>query len=464
MTWSGRKVTVMGLGTRGGGSGMARYLAEHGASVTVTDLRSEVDLRGQVRELDNLGIRFVLGRHEAEDFAGADVVVRNPGVRRDNQYLQLARECGAIIEMEMSIFLRRCPAPVIGITGTKGKTSTSALCGEMLRSFRPNTVVAGNMGVSAVGQLGQIGVETPVVLEVSSWQLEGMDERGLGPAIAVITNIAEDHLDTYPDFTAYADTKRTIGKHLGSGGALVLNADDPEGARAVETSTARIFWFGTGTLPGPGGWLEGHELISSVPGREGRIELPASDHYRGEHQRLNAAAAATAALLRGASIENVREGLERFRGVPNRMELVTTINGVEFINDTAATAPAAAIASLRSLKDRRVHLIAGGADKRLPLDGLATEISERATSVVLLSGTATSRLAELIDAAGRLTVGEIATDMESAVHRAYSGAERGDIVLLSPGCASFGLFQDEFDRGDRFRRATLSLAEAGVRA
>lgn len=457
MVWAGRRVTVMGLGTRGGGSGVARYLVEQGAQVTVTDLRVENDLSEQIRELDGLDITFALGGHAPDDFANADVVVRNPGVRRDNHFLQVARAAGATIEMEMSIFLRACPAPVIGITGTKGKTSTSALCGEMLRAYRPDTVVAGNMGVSAVGQLAMIESDTPVVLELSSWQLEGMAERGIGPAIAVITNISEDHLDTYANFAEYADTKRSISNHLSKCDAIVLNEDDPETAAAATTTDAAVYWFGAGPLSGPGVRIEATCLESSIASREGRIDLPQTDHYRGRHQQLNAAAAAAAALLRGATIDHVRAGLERFQGVSNRMESVATIDGVEFINDTAATAPAAAIASLRSLDGRRVHLIAGGADKRLPLDELAREISERALSVVLLDGTATPHLQELIELGGRLAVGEVATDMSRAVRRATDCAVTGDVVLLSPGCASFGLFRDEFDRGDQFRRAVQSL-------
>lgn len=464
MDWTGRRVTVMGLGTRGGGAGVARYLAEQGARVTVSDLRAADDLREQVRELEGLGIRFALGGHRDEDFATADVVVRNPGVRRDNPFLRIAREAGAIVEMEMSIFLRACPAPVIGITGTKGKTSTSAICGEMLRAYRPDTVVAGNMGVSAVGQLDRISHDTPVVLEISSWQLEGMDERAISPAIAVITNISEDHLDTYVSFAAYAETKRSIGRHLVPSNALVLNAEDAEAARAAERSCASVYWFGSSALPGQGVRADGEWLRSSVPCREGRIALPPSEHFRGHHHRLNAAAAATAALLRGASPDHILNGLRQFGGIPNRMETVATIDGVEFINDTAATAPAAALASLSALEGRRVHLIAGGADKRLPLEGLARRISERVTSVVLLDGTATPHLQELIEAEGRLVVGGIATDMTSAVHRAAERATEGDVVLLSPGCASFGLFRDEFDRGDQFREVVGRLTKSGARA
>jgi len=460
--WAGKRVTVMGLGTRGGGSGVARYLAEQGASVTVTDLRSLEKLRAQVRELDALGLRFVLGRHEPDDFTSADVVVRNPGVRRDNRFLEIAREAGAIIEMEMSIFLHACSAPVIGVTGTKGKTSTSFLCVEMLRAMRPDAVIAGNMGVSAVAQLEGIGPDTPVVLELSSWQLEAMDERAIGPGIAVITNISEDHLDTYGGFDDYANVKRSIGRHLSQDDSLVLNAGDPEVAQSAMSTGATVYWFGVGALPGPGVRVEGRSLISTIPAHEGTMDLPVTDQYRGQHQQLNAAAAVAAALLAGASIEHAGEGLRRFGGVPNRLELVAIVDGVEFVNDTAATAPAAAIAALRTLAGRRLHLISGGADKRLSLNQLGVEISALAESVVLLEGSATPLLRELIEAQGQLKVGEIATSMESAVRRAASHARNGDVVLLSPGCASFGLFRDEFDRGDQFCCSVLRRSRAGA--
>jgi UDP-N-acetylmuramoylalanine--D-glutamate ligase len=210
--WQGVRATVMGLGTRAGGVGVARYLAERGAAVTVTDLRPAGELAGSLSQLDGLGVRPVLGRHDEADFTfpGAEVVIRNPGVRRDNPLLELARRSGARVEMEMTLFLAACPARVLGITGTKGKTSTTALLGEMLRAWRPDAVVAGNMGVSALGQLDRIEVDTPVALELSSWQLEAMDERRLAPHVAVLTNIYPDHLDTYRDFDDYAETKRSI--------------------------------------------------------------------------------------------------------------------------------------------------------------------------------------------------------------------------------------------------------------
>jgi UDP-N-acetylmuramoylalanine--D-glutamate ligase len=451
----------MGLGTRAGGAGVARYLAVSGAIVTVTDLRDESALAQPMAELDGLGIRFVLGHHEPADFTDTDVVVRNPGVRRTNQYLAMAREAGVEIDMEMAIFLRASPAPVIGITGTKGKTTTSALCGEMLRHWRPETIVAGNMGVSAVSALPEITPETPVVLELSSWQLEGMDERQIGPHIAVITNISEDHLDTYRDFDDYADTKRSLGRHLAANDYLVLNAADPEVARAAEHTAARVMWFGAGELPGVGVRAHANALISTIPGREGRIAMPDNPALRGEHQRVNAAAAACAALLRGVSIAGVAAGLASFTGVANRMEIVAEVDSVLFVNDTAATAPAAAIASLRAFSDRPIHLICGGADKRLDFRPLAQEIVACVSSVTLLDGTATATLRSLIEAAG-VEVGAPVQTMREAVEQSIRHARAGDVVLLSPGCASFGLFRDEFDRGSQFQHAVLARAAVGA--
>jgi UDP-N-acetylmuramoylalanine--D-glutamate ligase len=460
--WTGKRVTVMGLGTRAGGVGVARYLAESGAIVTVTDLRTEIDLADPIAALDGLDIRFVLGRHDPADFSDTDVVVRNPGVRRTNQYLAMAREAGVTIEMEMSIFLRACPAPVIGITGTKGKTTTSALSGEMLRHWRPETIVAGNMGVSAVSALSSITPETPVVLELSSWQLEGLDERQIGPRIAVITNISEDHLDTYRDFDEYAETKRSLGRHLSDDANLVLNAEDREVARAAGLLPVHVIWFGAGTLPGPGVNVEGDALLSTIPGREGTIRIPENPALRGAHQHLNAAAATAAALLRGAPFDQVAAGLASFGGVANRMEIVAEIDGVLYVNDTAATAPAAAIAGLRAYADRPIHIIAGGADKRLDLGPLAVEIADRAASITLLDGTATPALHSLIKAAGRNDVGESVQSMAAAIESARRRAVPGDVVLLSPGCASFGLFRDEFDRGAQFRDAVLVRAIVGA--
>jgi UDP-N-acetylmuramoylalanine--D-glutamate ligase len=459
----GKRVTVMGLGTRGGGLGVARYLAEAGAVVTVTDMRSEADLVEPIMELAGLPIRFALGGHNEREFTleGADIVVRNPGVRRNSPYLKLARASGVGIEMEMSIFLRACPAPVIGLTGTKGKTTTATLCAEMLRHWDPRTVLAGNMGVSAVAELSRITSDTPVVVELSSWQLEALEEHRLSPAVAVLTNISEDHLDAYDGFSDYAETKRSIARHQRPGDAFVVNADDLEATQDLHSLNGRVIPFGLGDRAEPGMWVEGTSLIWRL--EDNLIELPIPERlpFLGIHQRMNAAAASAAALVRGAPWEAVVAGLASFGGVRNRMEVIAEVDGVTFINDSAATAPVAAIANLKGLDGRRVHLIAGGHDKQADLVELAGTIAERAQSIHLLEGTATHGLRALIQAHGRDGI-EIYRSMADAVRAAADSAAAGEIVLLSPGCASFGLFRDEFDRGDQFRAAVAALHAARV--
>jgi len=457
----GKRATVMGLGTRGGGVGVARFLAETGAHVTVTDAKPAAALAEPLAALAGLPIRLVLGGHEEDLFtpAGADFVVRNPGVPRRAPMLELARRRGLPIEMEMSLFFRACPAPIVGVTGTKGKTTVSTLCAEMLRAWDPRTVLAGNMGVSALAQLPRIGPETPVVIELSSWQLEGLQEHGLAPRVAVLTLVAEDHLDAYDGFADYAATKRSIAAHQGAEDVLVVNADDPEAWRAAAETRARVVPFGLTDRGGDGAWASGERLRWRFGGAEAIFDPPATLAY-GPHATANALAALAAAALRGAAPDAVQAGLRGFAGVRDRMERVAEVGGVLYVNDTSATAPVAAVAALRGFAGRRVHLLAGGADKKLDLAPLAVAAAELAHAVYLLEGTATPALAALLRENG---VEPVATfgGMAAAVAAAAGRARAGDVVLLSPGTASFGLFRDEFDRGERFRRAVRALAEGG---
>ncbi|MDQ3167508.1 MAG: UDP-N-acetylmuramoyl-L-alanine--D-glutamate ligase, partial [Chloroflexota bacterium] len=446
MDLDGKRVTVMGLGTRGGGVGVSRWLAGQGALVTVTDGQPAGVLAESIAALDGLPIRYVLGGHRDEDFrpGGADLVVRNPGVPRRAPMLETARASGVPIEMEMSLFLRHCPAPVIGITGTKGKTTTASLCAVMLGEWEPTTVLAGNMGVSALGQLGRIGPETPVVLELSSWQVEGLIEHGISPAIAVITNIHEDHLDHYDDFADYAGVKRGLVAHQGREDTAVLNAADPEVWAVANESPARVVPFATADRGGPGAWGEGDRLVWRTGSGEVVFDRPAGLALAGTHGLANALAAMAAAMSRGATPEAVATGLRGFGGVRDRLEIVGEVGGVTYINDTAATAPAATAAAMDALAGRRIHLIAGGADKRLDLAPLIAATG-RAASVILLAGTATERLLPLLAAGPGEPPPSPLREMGEAVRAAARNAATGDVVLLSPGCASFGLFRDEFD-------------------
>jgi UDP-N-acetylmuramoylalanine--D-glutamate ligase len=456
----GKRVTVMGLGALGGGVGVARYLAEQGAQVTVTDGKDETGLADSVAALAGLPITFHLGGHDERDFTDTDMVVRNPGVPRTSPYLRAAREAGVPIEMEMSLFFRACPAPILGITGTKGKTTVSTLCAAMLRAWRPDTVLAGNMGVSALAALPSITPTTPVVIELSSWQLEALDEHSLGPHVAVLTNISEDHLDQYDGFADYAQTKRTIGHHLGTADAIVFNHDHAETRRIATETVARQVPFGLTDTGDDGAWLGGDRLIWRWHEDEHTWPRPDQLALAGDHGAANALAAVAAASIYGADEDAIDAGLTTFAGVANRIETVATVDGVTYINDTSATAPAATVANVAVLAERfaHVHIIAGGSDKQTDLGPLATAFAQHRARVTLLDGTATVRLRQLLDAADVAYNGPLRR-MEEAVQIASAAAKPGDVVVLSPGCASFGLFRNEFDRGEQFRAAVQALAE-----
>jgi UDP-N-acetylmuramoylalanine--D-glutamate ligase len=450
----------MGLGVLGGGVGVARYLAGHGAQVTVTDMRDADSLESSIRQLDGLDIIYHLGAHDLRDFtaAGADIVVRNPGVRPDSPYLIAARADSVRVEMEMTLFFRGCPAPILGVTGTKGKTSVSTLCGEILGHWRPDTLLAGNMGVSALAEVGSVRPETPVVIELSSFQLEALDENRLGPHIAVITNISEDHLDRYDDFDHYLRTKLTIGHHLEATSFMVYNRDDVHASRIAGETSAMLVPFGLEDRSGDGAWLDRDELVWRFRGDERRWLRPRQLSLSGNHGALNVLAAIAATSAYGAPPDAVALGLESFGGVANRLEEVASINGVLFVNDTSATAPAATIAALNVLvpRARRLHLIAGGSDKRSDLEDLGMAIAASQARVLVLEGSATPMLVRHIEQAGGSVEGPYAS-MDEAVRAAVADAGDGDIVVLSPGCASFGMFRNEFDRGEQFKQAVARI-------
>lgn len=474
MDLKGKKVLVMGLGLHGGGVGVVRFLLRQGAHVTVTDLRPAGELVPALRELAGEPVEYILGEHRREDFARADLVVRNPAVPRESPYLEEARRHGVPVEMEMTLFFARCPGPILGVTGTKGKSTTTALLGEMLRRRFPQTVVAGNIRVSALEALPQIGPETPVVLELSSWQLEGLGEKGMSPRVAVVTNLYPDHMNRYRSWEDYVEAKRAIYRFQCPDDLLILNANDPTVRDFARDAPSRVVWFGVGLrrrgrvlltrdgklLPfGAGAAMILHRKVCWVrpSGQVWRIFPLASIRLAGRHNWENVLAATAAACAYGLSPQEIAEALAAFSGLPDRLEVVRILDGVTYINDTTSTAPASTIAALEALEGPIV-LIAGGADKGLDYTEMAAAVAARARAVLLLEGSATDKLEAALRQAGAgpLLAGRF-DDLKAAVRRAQELARPGDRVLLSPGCASFGLFRHEFERGERFREAVWEL-------
>ena len=434
MDYQDKHVLVMGLGVHGGGAGVARFLAERGARVTVTDAQPAERLAGSIESLRGCDVEYVLGGHREEDFAGADFVLRNPAVPRSHPCLRVADENGVPVYMEMTLFFLECPSErIVGITGTKGKTTTTTLVGEMLKADGRDVVVAGNLRVSALLQLSHIQPTTDVVLELSSFQLEGLEVIRRSPRIAGLTNLMEDHLNRYGSMAEYLDAKKHIFRYQGSDGVVALTRDDTSLRELAAEAPGRVVWFGRDDV---------------VPGA-------ARSRLRGEHNRMNVAAAAAVAWAAGAGEDAVERAIAGFAGVPYRQELIREVGGVQYVNDTTATTPDAALAALQVM-DRPVVLIAGGSDKGMDFAALGRAVrapESRVKATVLLEGNATPKIVEAFgDKAGPWF-----GDLRAAVEQAASLASPGDVVLLSPGCASFGMFANEFDRGDQFNGIVRSL-------
>ncbi|MEK9152762.1 MAG: UDP-N-acetylmuramoyl-L-alanine--D-glutamate ligase [Patescibacteria group bacterium] len=475
----------MGLGLHGGGLGVARWLRRRGAILTVTDLRDRFVLAPSVKELERgffrdreaLGkgnahrVRYVLGRHDPADFAAADLIIQNPGVPREHPYLSLAAAHGVPVDTDIGMFFKLCQAPIVAVTGTKGKTTTTSLLAEMCRVRDPRTVVAGNIRVSALDaleRLAKLGSRTPpVVLELSSWQLEGLERHRMSPRLAVVTNIMEDHLNRYRGMEDYARAKELIVAFQGSDDVAVLNADDPRIRAIGGRAKSRLVWFSRQAFgDGDACFLRGKKIVMRQEGAERVIAGIEDIRIPGEHNVMNVLAAAAAAAVMGIPDAAISRVIRAFKGVPGRIETVAVKSGVTYVNDTTATAPDASIAAMKALAGRgkKIVLIAGGNDKDLHFDAWAATVKKSVKQVVMFEGTATPKMLAAFEAAG-VRAGMIKTNsMIDAVRSAAKAAKRGDTVLLSPGCTSFGLFVNEFDRGDQFTAEVRSLAKKRKRA
>ncbi|HET9918938.1 MAG TPA: UDP-N-acetylmuramoyl-L-alanine--D-glutamate ligase [Ktedonobacteraceae bacterium] len=444
MDLRGKRVLVMGLGLQGSGMAVARYAAQQGAIVRVTDMKSPEVLAPSVQALAGLPIEFVLGEHREEDFLWAEMVIRNPGVPLSSPYLRLAREHGARIEMEIALFFLACPGRITGMTGTRGKTTTSTLLYEILRASGAHTILGGNVaGVETLSLLPQITPETLVVLELSSWQLEGLAPHAISPQVAVMTNIYPDHLNTYSGMEDYAEAKANIFRHQHPDDLAVFNYDNPWTRRFGEEAPGRA-WFTS--LERGGSFARGSDDI--VPFRFTETPL------MGRHNLENILLATTTARLLGVSNEMIGETVSHFHGVAHRLEEVDIIHGVCYVNDSTSTTPVAGRVALQAF-DAPLVLVAGGNTKHLPLEDWPETIVRRSRDVVLLEGSGTDELLPAInEQAAKLDrsnpVRGVFASLNEAMDAAVALARPGDVLLFSPGYTSFGMFLNEFDRGNQF--------------
>ncbi len=458
-----KRITVFGLGLNMGGVGTVAYLASHGArEIIVTDIKSPEELAPSMKKLALYkNITYVLGQHRPEDFTRVDMVIKNPGIPWTNEYIQLAKSHHIPVEMDSSLFFALCKVPIIGVTGSKGKTTTATLIAHILEHAGKEVVRVGISRVGVLGVLDTITEESVVVFELSSWRLSALTQVKKSPHIAVVTNIYPDHLDYYKTMAAYVADKKNIFLFQKKSDVVIASFDNELVREMVQDAPGTLLCTSVEQgIEGDGGWLAHETLLISENGKE-QVLLPLEEMpLVGKHNSSNILLAALATLAYGLSMKEVRLGIKSFPGVPHRLEKIAEKNGVTYYNDTTATIPDAAVAALRSFS-QPVILIAGGSDKELDGTLLAEEIPRHTKGLVLLPGAGTEKLIWALKVLSQKSGGEqsfqMATSMIEAVTLATQVARKGDVVLLSPGAASFGLFQNEFDRGDQFRRAVVAL-------
>lgn len=423
--FKGKKITVMGLGLLGRGVGDARYLAECGADLIVTDLKTREQLAESVAQLEAFSnITFVLGEHRLEDFQDRDLVLKAAGVPLDSMYIAEAKKNGIPVRMSADLFAEISHIPVIGVTGTRGKSTVTHMAYNILKEAGRKVLLGGNVrGVSTLALLREVTSSHMAVLELDSWQCHGWGEASMSPHIAVFTTFFSDHLNYYKDDPAqYLVDKANIFLYQKSDDILVL------GKQCAPTI---IDAYG--------------EMIESKIFVADEHKLPDTWTLRipGQHNRYNAALALSGARSLEIPDEISRRALESFTGVPGRLELIREIGGVKVYNDTTATTPEATLAALSAIDPAHTVLIMGGADKGLDMNALLLRLKE-VKRIILLAGTGTSRILEFIPGAS------VFDDLGKAVTEAFASAGEGDTILFSPAFASFGMFKNEYDRGDQF--------------
>ncbi|MDE2144776.1 MAG: UDP-N-acetylmuramoyl-L-alanine--D-glutamate ligase [Patescibacteria group bacterium] len=463
MEYRGKKIVVMGLGGYRDGSGItaALYFAKSGAKeVLVTDLKSEDELREQIKRLKKFkNVRFVFGKHREKDFEKADIVFQNPSVPDSSPYLSIARKNGTPIMNDWSAFLEKNGNFLIGVTGTRGKSTTTALIYEIIKNASKRKVfLCGNIGVSPLKYADQIKKDDVVVAELSSWLLRGFRAVKKSPNIAVLTNLLKDHLDKYDSLEAYYKDKENIFLFQKKKDVLVANKDDAEVRKRVAKAKAKIIWFSLKPfLRYDGSYIKNGKIYFRSGGREEFVAYAKDVRIKGEANLQNALAAVTAAMAFGAGVRSVRSALKSFNGLPGRLELAASKNGAAFYNDTTSTTPDAAISALKTLwdKKKRIILIAGGQDKKLDFKEFAKEVKKTVKEIILLKGSASEKIKDELQ---KIKIGfSEVSSMREAVKVALSSAKRGDVILLSPAAASFGMFKNEYDRGDQFNREVRNI-------
>ncbi len=445
----GKRLVILGLARQG--TALARFAVGVGAQVVVSDLRPAEKLAGALAELADLPLTYVLGEHPMSLLEGADVLAISGGVPTDMPLVQAARQQGILLTNDSLEFMRRVSAPVIGITGSAGKTTTTALTGLICQTAARRTWVGGNIGRPLIADLDKIDADDLVVQELSSFQLELWPQS---PPIAAVLNITPNHLDRHKTMEAYTAAKANIVRYQGAGDTAVLSADDPGSMALTALVRGRLRLF-SAQRPVEDGAFVCDGQIWLRDGQRERPLLPLAEiPLRGAHNVLNVLAAVTLADSVAIEPAAMAQAIRTFRGVEHRLEEVAIVRGVRYVNDSIATAPERALAALDSFTEPLI-LLAGGQDKNMVWHEWAQRVMARVKHVVLF-GALANTLASYLAQAGCTRYSQVQT-LAEAVEVAAKTAVAGDIVLLSPGGTSYDAFQDFAERGQVFRELVRAL-------
>lgn len=439
-----KKISVVGVGVSN--IPLIRFLIDGGALVAAHDKRSADQLGEIYSELECLGVKFVLGEDYLKNIPkDTDIIFKTPGIRPDVPELLNAVSQGAVLTSEMELFFELCPAKIIAVTGSDGKTTTTSLIGEMLKKEGYNCYIGGNIGNPLIGEVEKMTKDDMAIVELSSFQLFSMKKSA---DIAVVTNVTPNHLDWHKDFSEYVESKKSIFSH-NSNCKVILNFDNEITRNFAKDAKDFIYFSRQNSLERGMVLKNGKiELIDGASEKEfitaDAIKIP------GVHNIENYMAA-IAAVYPFVSLETIEYVAKNFGGVPHRIELVRTLDGVRFYNDSIASSPARTTAGLKSF-EKKVILIAGGYDKKIPFDEFGLVVNDRVKELVLV-GTTSEKIETAVKNASNysgLTIHR-ESDFEEAVNKARKCASDGDVVLLSPACASFDLFKNFEERGNTFK-------------
>ncbi len=458
MDLKGKRVLVVGLGKSGVAS--ALFLKGHGAQVTVSDTKSGDELRNEIPVLLDHGITVESGGHGDRTFRGQDLIVVSPGVPVDAPPLVQARALGEAVIGEVELAAQFLPGPIVAITGSNGKTTTTTLVGEIMTAAGFPALVGGNIGTPAISLAERAQAETVIVLEISSFQLETI--RTFRPKVAVVLNVTPDHLDRHRTFEIYVDAKARIFENQQASDFAVLNADDPTCVAMASRTRAQIFWFSRQKEVQQGAWVrDGNIVFREAHGdketpRQREIMQVSEIPLKGAHNLENVLAAVCAGMLMGCDAEKIRQAVCNFKAVEHRLEFVATIRGVDYYNDSKATNVDATIKALESFP-ANIHLILGGKDKGSDYSVLNDLLRQRVKRVYTI-GAAAAKIESQIKGPEVVP----AETLENAIRKANGVAQPGDVVLLAPACASFDQFKNYEQRGKIFKEIVRGLIQTSA--